>query len=47
MLETKKCIKLNFKNPLAQQHIELHTYVLDAVGSWQIILSMPNLERPY
>ena len=21
--------------------------ILDAVGSWQIILPMPNLERPY
>ena len=21
--------------------------MLDAVGSWQIILPMPNLERPY
>ena len=23
------------------------TYVLDAVGSWQIILPMPNYGRPY
>ena len=23
------------------------SYILDAVGSWQIILPMPNLERPY
>ena len=22
-------------------------YVIDAVGSWQIILPMPNLEGPY
>ena len=26
---------------------ELLWYELDAVGSWQIILPMPNLERPY
>ena len=24
-----------------------HDYILDAVGSWQIILPMPNLERAY
>ena len=26
---------------------EIHHFVLDAVGSWQIILPMPNLERTY
>ena len=27
--------------------IKLNIYILDAVGSWQKILPMPNLERAY
>ena len=37
------------RNPLppALYHHGLCQYCLDAVGSWQIILPTPNLERPY
>ena len=27
--------------------LKKYIYILDAVGSWQIILPMPNLDRPY
>ena len=28
-------------------YLHILSYILDAVGSWQIILPMPNLERTY
>ena len=43
-----KCKALSLPIVIALMTLELlMSYSVDAVGSWQIILPMPNLERPY
>ena len=32
---------------ISESTLESTVCIIDAVGSWQIILPMPNLERPY
>ena len=43
----EKVFDLLSQSSLKGKFIIISHYVLDAVGSWQIILPMPNLERPY
>ena len=41
--DTRKFFLINYK----VENLRGTNYVLDAVGSWQMILPMPNLGRPY
>ena len=40
-------MNLNVEFPTLMRFYPLQVYILDAVGSWQIILPMPKSERVY